>query len=185
PRRPRHPRAPPRRPRERVTVLALGRSRRRGEGGTRELEAGAEARAAEVVGPRHHAAVFGLHLDRQEPAIGGRDRELLAARSRPEQRARRVRGPGARPGAPDREPAIAASREGARPRIAAAHQAREVWRRPAPVEVAVGLLESWRERRLLVALGRGREGVEPLERLDEDLGAEDGKARRELPRGLL
>ena len=51
--------------------------------------------------------------------------------------------------------------------------------------MAVRLLESRRERRLLVTLGRGRERVEPLERLDEDLGAEDGEARRELPRGLL
>ena len=51
--------------------------------------------------------------------------------------------------------------------------------------MAVGLLESWRERRRVVALRRRRERVEARQRVHEEPGAERREARGQLARGLL
>ena len=88
-------------------------------------------------------------------------------------------------GPPDRERAGGAAREGARPGVAAADPVDQLARRAAPVEMAVGALQSRREGRVLVALRSGRQRVELGERVHENVGAEHGEPRRQLARRLL
>ena len=87
--------------------------------------------------------------------------------------------------APEQEASTGRHQRRARPRIAAAHAVGERARGLRQPEPAVLLLESRRQRRRRMVLGRGGERVEPIEGVEQHAGAEVGQPRADLTRGLL